>query len=84
MLDVGGGPGTHARWLAEDGYRVHLVDPVPRHIAEAEASGCSVELGDARALSARDDSYDVVLLLGPLYHLVDAADRRTALAEGLN
>ncbi|MFF2328773.1 MULTISPECIES: class I SAM-dependent methyltransferase [unclassified Streptomyces] len=81
VLDVGGGPGTHARWLVGDGYRVHLVDPVQRHITEAEGSGFTVELGDARALSARDDSYDVVLLLGPLYHLVDAADRRTALAE---
>lgn len=60
---------------------MHLVDPVQRHLTEAEGSGCSVELGDARALSAQDDSYDVVLLLGPLYHLIDAADRRTALAE---
>ncbi|MFF8916711.1 class I SAM-dependent methyltransferase [Streptomyces sp. NPDC015032] len=81
VLDVGGGPGTHARWLSEDGYRVHLVDPVPRHITEAEGAGCSVELGNARDLSAQDDSYDVVLLLGPLYHLVDPADRRAALAE---
>jgi ubiquinone/menaquinone biosynthesis C-methylase UbiE len=81
VLDVGGGPGTHARWLTGDGYRVHLVDPVPRHLDEAEAAGCSVERGDARALSAEDDSYDAVLLLGPLYHLVAAADRRTALAE---
>lgn len=81
VLDVGGGPGAHARWLSEDGYRVHLVDPVQRHLAEAEDSGCSVELGDARELSAADASYDVVLVLGPLYHLVEAADRRTALAE---
>lgn len=81
VLDVGGGPGTHARWLSEDGYRVHLVDPVQRHVTEAGDSGCSVELGDARDLSAADDSYDVVLLLGPLYHLVEAADRSTALAE---
>ncbi|MFJ1846454.1 class I SAM-dependent methyltransferase [Streptomyces sp. NPDC088146] len=81
VLDVGGGPGTHARWLCEDGYRVHLVDPVPRHVTEAEGAGCSAELGDARDLSAQDDSYDVVLLLGPLYHLVAPADRRAALAE---
>ncbi|MFF7339403.1 class I SAM-dependent methyltransferase [Streptomyces sp. NPDC008163] len=81
VLDVGGGPGAHARWLSADGYRVHLVDPVRRHLAEAEGSGCSVELGDARDLSAADDSYDVVLVLGPLYHLVEAADRKTALAE---
>ena|SRR5436309_15336382 len=29
VIDVGGGPGTHALWLAELGYEVHLIDPVP-------------------------------------------------------
>lgn len=81
ILDVGGGPGIHARWLTEDGYAVHLVDPVPRHIDQAKDSGASVELGDARQLTAADASYDVVLLLGPLYHLLDPADRAQALAE---
>ncbi|WP_411144847.1 class I SAM-dependent methyltransferase [Streptomyces sp. x-80] len=81
VLDVGGGPGTHATWLTEDGYRVHLVDPVPRHVAEAKAVGCTAELGDARKLAAADASYDAVLLLGPLYHLLDRADRDQALAE---
>ncbi len=82
VLDVGGGPGTHARWLIEDGYKVHLVDPIPRHIEQAqEVAGCSVELGDARQLTAADASYDVVLVLGPLYHLLDAGDRHQALAE---
>lgn len=80
VLDVGGGPGVHARWLAEDGYEVRLVDPVPRHVEQAQ-SVCAAELGDARALAAEDGSYDVVLLLGPLYHLLEQADRDRALAE---
>jgi 2-polyprenyl-3-methyl-5-hydroxy-6-metoxy-1,4-benzoquinol methylase len=29
ILDVGGGTGVHARWLLEDGYRVHLVASRP-------------------------------------------------------
>jgi len=36
---------------------------------------------EARHLSAADASVDAVLLLGPLYHLVDAADRAAALGE---
>lgn len=81
VLDVGGGPGAHARWLADDGYDVHLVDPIPRHIDQAVAQGLSAELGDARALTAPDQSADVVLLLGPLYHLIERDDRDQALAE---
>lgn len=37
--------------------------------------------GDARALPAADRAYDVVLPLGPLYHLLDRGDRVRALAE---
>ncbi|MEV0407594.1 class I SAM-dependent methyltransferase [Actinoallomurus sp. NPDC050550] len=82
VLDVGGGPGTHARWLVADGYDVRLVDPVERHLRQARAAcDCTTELGDARALRAEDGSYDVVLLLGPLYHLVRRADRVQALRE---
>ena len=83
VLDVGGGPGVHARWLVEDGYAVHLIDPVARHVEQAGQHGCTVELGDARQLPGPDAAYDVVLLLGPLYHLIERADRDRALAEAL-
>ncbi|MEU8777954.1 class I SAM-dependent methyltransferase [Streptomyces sp. NPDC048606] len=81
IVDIGAGPGAHARWLAEDGYDLHLIDPVPRHVAEATAAGFRSEIGDARALAAADASYDVALLLGPLYHLIDHGDRIRALRE---
>jgi len=82
VLDVGGGSGVHAEWLAADGYGVHLVDPVPRHVAAAATlPGVSAAHGDARALAERDGAYDAVLLLGPLYHLLDRGDRVRALAE---
>jgi ubiquinone/menaquinone biosynthesis C-methylase UbiE len=89
VADVGGGPGLYACWLASLGYEVHLYDPVPLHVSQAkEASGsrpttplASCSVGDARALSRPDDSADAVLLLGPLYHLTDRADRMAALTE---
>jgi ubiquinone/menaquinone biosynthesis C-methylase UbiE len=82
VLDVGGGPGTHARWLVADGYSVHLIDPVERHLRQARSScSCTVELGDARSLTTADQSYDTALLLGPLYHLPDRTDRLQALHE---
>jgi ubiquinone/menaquinone biosynthesis C-methylase UbiE len=88
ILDVGGGPGAYAAWLTDLGHEVHLVDPVPEHVTYAQswrgAGGqqiASCAVGDARSLDRSDQSVDVALLLGPLYHLVDAEDRRRALRE---
>jgi ubiquinone/menaquinone biosynthesis C-methylase UbiE len=85
VLDVGGGTGVHARWLAADGYRVHVVDVTPRHVEMVTTDladlGVTAALGDARDLDAANRSYDVVLLLGPLYHLTDRNDRIAALRE---
>ena len=81
VLDVGGGPGAYAVWLAGLGYDVTLIDPVALHVEQARAAGLRAELGDARALRLADASADAVLLLGPLYHLPEAADRRRALGE---
>jgi 2-polyprenyl-3-methyl-5-hydroxy-6-metoxy-1,4-benzoquinol methylase len=83
ILDVGGGPGAYAHWLTNQGYTVHLVDAVPLHVeqARAAANGYTVELGDARSLHESDASADAVLLLGPLYHLTERADRLRALVE---
>jgi ubiquinone/menaquinone biosynthesis C-methylase UbiE len=88
VVDVGGAAGAYALWLAERGYAVHLIDAVPRLVAEAERrsaaapeSLASCRVGDARALELPAESADVVLLLGPLYHLTDAGDRAQALGE---
>ena len=51
VLDVGGGPGTYAVPLAEGGYRVHLVDPLPLHVRQAEEAG---QRSSAPASSAPD------------------------------
>ncbi len=37
VLDVGGGPGAHARSIAEDRHHAHLVDPVAHHVQAASA-----------------------------------------------
>jgi ubiquinone/menaquinone biosynthesis C-methylase UbiE len=89
VLDVGGGAGAYAMWLAAAGHKVRLVDPVPLHVdqarkeSEARTEGRLLEtlLGDARQLPHTDGSQDAVLLLGPLYHLTDRADRLKALSE---
>jgi ubiquinone/menaquinone biosynthesis C-methylase UbiE len=88
VLDVGGAAGAYALWLTERGYTVHLVDAAPRLVAEARRRSdaatrglASCRVADARSLPAASESVSLVLLLGPLYHLVDPADRATALHE---
>jgi len=89
IIDAGGGAGVHACWLAARGYRVHLIDAVPKHVEQARTASAnqaehplgSAEVGDARCLNHADSSADAVLLLGPLYHLVEREDRLACLRE---
>ena len=88
ILDVGGAAGPYSAWLASLGHEVHLIDASERLVDEArklnptlKAPIASVEVGDARSLSQPDDFADVVLIMGPLYHLTEAEDRLTALRE---
>lgn len=88
VLDVGGAAGAYAFWLAERGYDVRLFDATPRLVdvarkrnehAPHRLTSCSA--ADARALPEPNESAELVLLLGPLYHLVHEHDRQTALSE---
>jgi ubiquinone/menaquinone biosynthesis C-methylase UbiE len=88
VLDVGGGTGVHAAWLADSGYAVHLIDPMPLHVEQAEPASAAqpqapftAAIGDARKLAQDDASVDAVLLLGPLYHLTARRDRLAVLGE---
>jgi SAM-dependent methyltransferase len=91
VLDIGGGPGRYALWLAEQGHRVTLADLSPELLAIArrkagESPGAAaieaIVEADARDLSVwLDGSFDAVLSLGPFYHLPDLADRQRAAAE---
>jgi ubiquinone/menaquinone biosynthesis C-methylase UbiE len=86
VLDVGGGDGRYAEWLARRGHAVSLVDVVPRHVDLARGRAgdpplFEAELGDARTLRFADGSVDAAILFGPLYHLVERDDRLLALRE---
>jgi SAM-dependent methyltransferase len=87
VADIGGGPGRYSLWLAGLGYAVRLRDVVPLHVEQARAAAAEVgvdvdaRVGDARELDLLDASVDVVLLLGPLYHLAERDDRIACLRE---
>jgi SAM-dependent methyltransferase len=88
VADIGGGPGTHAAYLARKGYDVVLIDPVRRHVEAARARCASqpqapfrVDQAEARRLPLADGSVDAALMMGPLYHLVQRDERLAALKE---
>ncbi len=87
IIDVGGGPGVYAEWLSGIGYTVHLIDPVKKHIQQAQKRAAKLKrpfkaaLGEARMLDLSDSSADLVTEHGPLYHLQQRNDRIVALKE---
>jgi ubiquinone/menaquinone biosynthesis C-methylase UbiE len=88
ILDIGGGTGVHSFYLADKGYDVSLIDFVPRHIEIVKNKNTirgnklkEINVGDACHLLYEDNSFDVALLFGPLYHLCKRADRITAIKE---
>ncbi len=87
--DIGGGTGAYSCWLIEKGYSVTFVDLVPKHVEMAtkkmqkiaEPDKFSTMVGDACNLDIADNSTDIVLLMGPLYHLQKKSERLRALNE---
>lgn len=91
ILDIGGGPGRYTIWLAQRGHHVVLADlsaellSLARIKTEQAGVGEMVEEiveADACDLSHwANDSFDVLLSLGPFYHLPDAERRHRAAVE---
>lgn len=91
ILDIGGGPGRYALWLAERGHRVTLADLSPGLLGIAREQAATTPAGrlieeiveaDACDLSRwPDSSFDAVLALGPFYHLPEEEARERAAAE---
>jgi SAM-dependent methyltransferase len=91
VADIGVGAGHYSEHLARRGCTVHLVDISRRlldtAVARLAAAGLEDRIGGVHHASATDLSVlpgaccDVVLLLGPLYHLGDTDERFRAIQE---
>lgn len=89
VLDLGGGAGAYSFPLAAEGYEVYLADLSEDLIEKAKKFGktqdaCPVayDVRNATDLGAyRDEQFDVVIVLGPLYHLLEEAERKQCVSE---
>lgn len=87
IYDIGGGIGRYSRWLASLGNEVHLFDLssyMVNYVKELDIKEnlfSTIEVGDARTINKPEGSADIVLLMGPLYHLTERSERLKALNE---
>ena len=89
ILEIGAGTGRYSHYFARKGYTVDAVELVERNIISFKEKTLpnetvSIFQGDAVDLSMlKDNDYDIVLHLGPMYHLSAEADRKAAISEAL-
>lgn len=84
ILDIGAGTGAYSIPLSNEGYAVTAVELVKHNLRVIEANSNDVKVIQGNALNLNkipDNSFDVVLLFGPMYHLISEEDKVKALME---
>jgi len=90
ILDCAAGTGIYSFYYADRGHNVTTTDITPRHVEVIRNTlsekhyEMDTAVMDATNMSAFDDeSFDVVLNMGPFYHLVNESDRKKCLKESM-
>lgn len=84
VADIGAGTGNYAIPLFNEGYDVTAVELVQHNLGRIHQKCPDITAFKGNALKLKklqDDSFDVTLLLGPMYHLNDREDKLKALLE---
>ena len=89
ILEIGAATGRYSHSLAQRGYRVDAVELVQHNIElfrknTEPGENITITQGDARNLeNFLDNTYDLTLLLGPMYHLFTEEEKLQALSEAI-
>ena len=89
ILEIGAATGRYSHALAQKGYQVDALELVEHNIEifkknTKQGEDISIIRGNATDLSAfADNTYDITLILGPMYHLFTQEDKLQALSEAI-
>lgn len=90
VLDIGGGPGRYSAWLAGKGCDVTLFDLSNGNVEfakkKAEELGVSIKTVCGNAMNEQiypEESFDHILVMGPMYHIFEEADRRKVIDNAI-
>ncbi len=84
ILDIGAGTGRYSIALSEEGHEVDAIELVKYNLGVLKAKGSKVKAYQGSALDLsryKDNTFDVTLLFGPMYHLFTYEDKIKALYE---
>ena len=84
IMDIGAGTGAYCIPLADEGYTVSAVEMVKHNLGILKKKTTLVDARQGNACNMKkyaDDTFDVTLLFGPMYHLFSHEDKIKALSE---
>ena len=82
IIDIGAGTGKYSKYFSDLGYDVTAVELVKHNLRQIEDKGIKAILGNAMDLSKiKDETYDITILFGPMYHLISMEEKIMALNE---
>lgn len=83
IIDIGAGTGRYSIALAEEGHDVTAIDFVNKNVSTIKLKSTKVtaKQGTALDLKFKDDTFDIALLFGPLYHLFSHEEKLKAIEE---
>lgn len=84
IIEIGAGTGKYSITLANEGYDVTAVELVKHNLRVIEKNSNKVKTFQGNAINLKkfkDNSYDMVLLFGPMYHLISEEEKVMALKE---